>query len=88
MEMKKYVIDFTSVDSAGKAHGLIKKSLDFPEYYGGNLDALYDCLSDLPACEIELCNVAQLGALGVYKEKLLSVFRDAEQDFGNIHVIF
>ena len=27
-------------------HSEIKNALDFPDYYGGNLDALHDCLTD------------------------------------------
>lgn len=27
-------------------HSEIKNALDFPDYYGGDLDALHDCLTD------------------------------------------
>ncbi len=28
-------------------HDYLKKALNFPNYYGKNLDALYDCLTDI-----------------------------------------
>lgn len=28
-------------------HDYLKKALNFPDYYGKNLDALYDCLTDI-----------------------------------------
>ncbi len=28
-------------------HGIIGKSLDFPDYYGCNWDAFWDCLTDM-----------------------------------------
>lgn len=31
-----------------QAHEALAMALSFPEYYGHNLDALYDCLTDLP----------------------------------------
>jgi len=33
-------------------HPYLKESFGFPEYYGNNLDALYDCLTDLREVEI------------------------------------
>ena len=30
-------------------HNYLKKKMKFPDYYGGNLDALYDCLTDISA---------------------------------------
>lgn len=45
--MKRYVIDFRKVKSIEEAHKEIKTSLGFPDYYGENLDALNDCISEL-----------------------------------------
>lgn len=42
-------IDAAGWHSARDAHGSIAASLDFPGYYGHNLDALNDCLGDVAA---------------------------------------
>ena len=47
METKKYVVDFTNVKYYLEMHAVIEKSLDFPDYYGCNWDAFWDCLSDM-----------------------------------------
>jgi len=46
---EKYtIIEFncTSWTNESVIHKALKRTLDFPDYYGGNLDALNDCLSD------------------------------------------
>ena len=43
--MKRIIIDGAYVESMEKLHEMIAFSLDLPEWYGGNLDALYDCLT-------------------------------------------
>ena len=50
--------EFTDKESS---HAYLKEMLDFPIYYGGNLDALYDCLTDLPPTEIYLEHVEDAG---------------------------
>ena len=47
MSKKKYVVDFTNVKYYLEMHAVIWKSLDFPDYYGCNWDAFWDCLSDM-----------------------------------------
>ena len=47
MSKKKYVVDFTNVKYYLEMHAVIEKSLDFPDYYGCNWDAFWDCLSDM-----------------------------------------
>ena len=42
-----YSIDFSNVQYYMEIHNTIKKALDFPDYYGGSLDALWDCLRDM-----------------------------------------
>ena len=44
---EKYILDFRDVKYYLEFHAIIKKELDFPDYYGCNFDALWDCLTDM-----------------------------------------
>ncbi len=44
---EKYTIDFTNVKSYLEMHAVIWHALDFPDYYGCNWDAFWDCLTDM-----------------------------------------
>ncbi len=66
-------------------HAYLKEAFHFPDYYGMNLDALYDCLSDLDDTEVVIVNVDDTDefSLGV-----LRVIDDVADDFGNLTVRF
>jgi len=56
-----------------KIHAHLKKLLDFPEYYGENLDALYDCLTDIEA-EITIPSETDFSEkMGEYGKKMFKV---------------
>ena len=44
----KVTIDISGIRNKRELHRLFKLHLDLPSYYGGNLDALYDCLTERP----------------------------------------
>lgn len=41
------VLNLSTCHSLGEIHLLLKKTFGFPQYYGENWDALWDCLSGL-----------------------------------------
>ena len=45
--MKKITINGKRLKERDALHDYIAKKLSFPEHYGKNLDALYDCLSEI-----------------------------------------
>ena len=45
--MKNFVLDFRKVKSIEEAHDIMMKTFEFPSYYGKNLDALNDCISEM-----------------------------------------
>ena len=53
-----YIIDFTKVEYYSDVHKIIAEALDFPEYYGGNMSALWDSLTDMLGRPI---NIKMLG---------------------------
>lgn len=60
----------------------IGRALAFPSHYGANLDALYDCLTDLPDAERGLVVLLDRIPTGAgfdadARESLLETFRDA-----------
>jgi ribonuclease inhibitor len=54
-------LDCRKMTDRKAAHAYLKQALALPDYYGNNLDALYDCLTDLPPTEIYLENLEEAG---------------------------
>jgi ribonuclease inhibitor len=44
-----WLVDLLGVDSRQALHDALARDLELPEYYGRNLDALGDCLGEMPA---------------------------------------
>ena len=65
-----------------EGHDYLMEALDLPDYYGKNLDALYDCLTEMEG-EIDLINADQVD------EDILETFKDAakENDFLKFNII-
>lgn len=45
--MRKIYLDGERMQCAANAHSYLRHMLSFPEYYGENADALYDCLTEI-----------------------------------------
>ena len=74
-----YTIDFSNVKYYMEIHPIIQKALDFPDYYGGSLDALWDCLRDMVGESIHIVIVGLEvieRKFGDYASKLLDTFRE------------
>ena len=80
--MKFAVIDGASVTSMEDIHKTLAQQLDFPDWYGGNLDALHDCLTDLhEETEVSILHSGTLlETLGPAYVRLTRVLSDAAEE--------
>ena len=62
-------------------HEYIKEKLDFPDYYGENLDALFDCLTEMDNKIIIIKDSALLD------EDMISTFKDASVENPDLKLI-
>ena len=77
------VVELTGTVAANRdqLHSMLQEKLQLPEWYGRNLDALHDCLTDLSRdVWIVLINGDLMDAnLGDYAARLRTVFTDASK---------
>ncbi|MBQ0038202.1 MAG: barstar family protein [Clostridiales bacterium] len=83
--MKQVVLDGAVLDRTS-LHNTLSRELAFPEWYGRNLDALYDCLGDL--CEETELTLRNWDAWSDqhYADRLLRVMRDAAAENDNLTI--
>lgn len=85
--MKTVILDGNVVHSREELHEYLAKEFGFPDYYGKNLDALHDCLTDYQEeAEIEFYEESLSRVLGVYTEALLRVLIDAAIETGRLRI--
>ena len=75
--MKQIILDTNLLSDASKVHDYLMETLEFPEYYGKNLDALHDCLTDLEDVEITITSPDENGAIF---QRILRVFKAADRE--------
>ena len=75
----RVILDCKKLSRRQPAHKHLQEALDFPKYYGKNLDALFDCLTDLCDCTIVLRGKDQLVQGDGYGARILQVLEDAAQ---------
>lgn len=83
MYHKKATLDLSGCQYADELHSRIMIALDFPDHYGKNLDALWDCLcSD---CDINFVSI--IGSRDVAQDlfplvqKILKLFEENRQEW-------
>ena len=76
--MELVILDGRRMTTPEETHKYLAGALHFPGYYGGNLDALADCLSELGGgVRVILVNPSDMReALGEYAGRLVSVFEE------------
>ena len=79
----KIVLDIEELKRSG--HDYLKELFDFPDYYGKNLDALYDCLGDLSDTQVIVINCDDLDDFSL---KVLKVLDEAADEYGNIRISY
>ena len=57
MSLKHATLDFSGCQNLHELHTRIKEALHFPDYYGMNLDAFWDCLNTD-------CDITSLSVVG------------------------
>jgi ribonuclease inhibitor len=82
-------LDCRKMTDKQATHAYLKQELRFPDYYGNNLDALYDLMTDREEeTVLVLGHWRQLGALlGDYGISLLETLREASEAHPKVEII-
>lgn len=88
-KLRDIILDGGKVDNKDQLHAVLKETLQLPDYYGNNLDALWDCLTgwvEMPLMIRWLHFQESEEKLGEYSQLLLQLFRDAEEEIEGFHL--
>ncbi len=86
--MERIILNGKRMISKEVTHAYLKRKLNLAPYYGKNLDALYDLLTERshPTEIILIHQQVMKRKLGSYGDALLQVFCDAEEE--NKYILF
>ena len=85
-QKEKYILDFTGVKTWVDIHAIIEKEFDFPDYYGANWDAFWDCITDLLLSHKKI-NAEIIGLDKIYSKfnEDVDIFVDTLKDLKHVY---
>ena len=78
--MNRVQLSAAAWNTPEKAHADLAQALNFPEYYGHNLDALHDCLTDMNETQVVITDCAAASGQMEKWPGFLSVFFDSAEE--------
>ena len=84
--MNRVQLSAASWKCARDAHSALAKALSFPDYYGHNLDALHDCLTDLDDTQLVIEDCALAAQAIENWSGFLAVFRDSAEENPHLEI--
>ena len=72
---RKIELEAEHLTERRRAHRYLKERFGFPDYYGNNLDALHDMLTELAGVTVEV-----RGEVSGYGRSVLGVLRDSAME--------
>ncbi len=82
--MNEITINCAKIGTMAEMHEILARELNFPGWYGRNLDALHDCLTAISG-ETRL-NFLHFPSLPFPAAGLLRVLRDSENENPNLEI--
>ena len=82
--MTTTILDATQMRTRSDAHAYLKEQLNFPDYYGNNLDALHDCLTEMGPIEVTFINFDDGGDFFL---KVYRVFKDSAKENDKLRLL-
>lgn len=89
MSVRMVDLDFAGIATREGLHAYLAERMDFPPYYGGNLDALWDMLTTCGDTAVFLWDTGELeDALGAYGKRVVETFEEAAKENDRLWVFF
>ena len=80
-------LEFGPLDTKEQVQTYLQEQMGFPSYYGKNLDALYDCLTEYSEdVAVLLTDMWQERPVDEYIRRVFRVFRDAAEENGHLQL--
>ncbi|WP_278045072.1 barstar family protein [Lachnoclostridium sp. Marseille-P6806] len=80
--------EYTGRDEVAAIHDMLAEKLAPPSYYGRNLDALYDILTDMTeVTEIRIDRPWRARPVDRYVDRVLRTISDAAEENGDIRLV-
>lgn len=82
--MKEIIIYCDKIGSMAQMHDILSLELNFPDWYGRNLDALHDCLTSI---QEDICiTFLHFSSLPFPTASLLRMLRDSEHENPHLEI--